>query len=109
MMKFTVQNNLSKAKMQELAKKYGKSAVQETAEHLFQDSQNACPVKSGKLKESGYIKEIGNGYEIGYSADYAQYVDKMPQAWLSRTGHGGKTHFLTGAAQRYAGGGINVK
>ena len=109
MIKFTVENNLDKKFMLEKAKELGKSATQEVAERIFADSQRDCPVNTGKLKASGYIKETEDGYEVGYSEDYAQYVDKMPQAYLSRTGHGGKTHFISNAVKRYAGGGINVK
>lgn len=110
MVKVEVLNNLDKSKMLELAKKYGKSAVQQKAEQIYTLSQERCPVDTGTLKASGYIRETDDGYEVGYDCDYMQYVDKMPQSSLSRTGHGGKAHFFSGTViECMEGSGINGK
>lgn len=109
MVKITVENNLDKETMMRLAKKYGKSAVQEAAERIYQESQSNCPVKTGALKKSGYITETDDGWEVGYNSNYAEYVDRMPQSWLTRTGHGGKERFFSSAVEHYSGGALNVK
>ena len=95
MLKITVLNNLDKKEMERLAKKYGKSAVQETAEAIYELSQSRCPVDTGYLKSSGYVRENEKGYEVGYNCDYVDYVDKMPQSSFNRTGHGGQAHFFS--------------
>ncbi len=109
MVNFKVDMNIEQESFIHIAKDYGKSAAKETAEKIYSESQQNCPVKSGALKQSGYIKDIGaDGYEVGYSAEYAEYVDKMPQSWLTHTGHGGKTHFFSNAVQNNSGGGPNA-
>lgn len=90
---------MDKAKMQELGKKLGKSAAEGFAEAILEESKNRCPVDTGNLKNSGYVKESEKGFEVGFSAPYAQYVDKMPQMYFNRAGHGGKAHFFTGVVQ----------
>ena len=95
MVKLTILNNLDKAEMERLAKKWGKSAVQQTAEAIYDLSQERCPVDTGVLKASGYVRENEKGYEVGYACEYAQYVDKMPQSYFNRAGHGGVVHFFS--------------
>lgn len=109
MVKIEVENNLDKETMMRLCEKYGKSAVQETAERIYAESQEKCPVKTGNLKSSGYVKEVEGGWEVGYNSTYAEYVDRMPQAWLTRTGHGGTARFFSGTVEKYSGGALNVK
>jgi hypothetical protein len=101
MLKYTAVANLDMKTMKKLAEKYGKSAVETMADKIYEESQANCPVDSGNLKASGYKVETKHGWDVGYTSPYAAFVDAMPQKWLSRTGHGGKTHFLTGAIMKY--------
>ena len=53
--------------------------IQEWGDDVYLRSQDtmACyvPVDSGNLRDSGYIQELPNGVEIGYTADYASRVE----------------------------------
>ena len=52
-------------------------AVAQEAQDMFQESQQKCPVLTGKLKASGYIKKISTyHYEVGYTAPYALKKDQ---------------------------------
>ena len=42
---------------------------------VFTFSQMWCPVKTGTLKKSGYAREEGQDFAIGYTAPYAPYVE----------------------------------
>lgn len=42
---------------------------------VYIDSQNDCPIRTGRLKGSGYIKESDNLMQLGYTAPYAAIVD----------------------------------
>jgi hypothetical protein len=80
-----------KAQLQEIAEQVGKSTTDKIANLVYQESQNRCPVNTGKLKASGYKQEVKKGYEVGYTADYALQIDQLPQS-LSN----GTAHFLSG-------------
>lgn len=101
MLKLQVVSTLDKKTMKELAKKYGKGACEEMVDRIYEESQRDCPVKTGKLKESGYKRETKRGWDVGYDADYAMFVDRMPQRYFDRTGSGGKAHFFTGPLMKY--------
>lgn len=45
------------------------------AQVIFYYSQQLCPVDTGYLKSTGYIRVNGNDVEVGYEADYASYVE----------------------------------
>ena len=107
--KCTVQNNMNKKAMLECGKRIGKSAVQRMAEEIYKESQENCPIDSGRLKASGYIRLTEEGYIVGYDCDYAEYVDRMPQSFFNNTGHGGKAQFFTNAIEHQKGGVINVR
>lgn len=62
----------------------------ELAEEIKEKSDRMCPVDSGELKKSGYIKEIENGYEVGYSADHAIFAHEQPQSMRKN----GESRFL---------------
>ena len=78
-----------------IAEEYGKETTENIAQKVFSESQNRCPVSSGKLKNSVYQHETKTGYEVGYTADYALYIDQVPQA-LSN----GTAHFLSGSLEK---------
>jgi HK97 gp10 family phage protein len=42
---------------------------------VFTFSQMWCPVRTGMLKKSGYAREEGQDFAIGYTAPYAPYVE----------------------------------
>ena len=42
---------------------------------VFTFSQMWCPVRKGTLKKSGYAREEGQDFAIGYTAPYAKYVE----------------------------------
>ncbi len=50
-------------------------AIREKAKEAFDKSQNVVPVKTGNLKRSGTCKEIENGSNIIYSAEYASNIE----------------------------------
>lgn len=93
MVKMDVKANLDKAAFLRVAEKQGKVGTQETAEAIYRRSQEACPVRTGDLKRSGYVKQTEQGAEVGYTAPYAQYVNHMPQSELES----GQAHFFTNA------------
>lgn len=104
MLKYTVISNLDMQTMKKLAEKYGKSACETMADKIYEESQSNCPVDTGNLKASGYKVETKHGWDIGYTAPYAEFVDKMPQKSFTKTGHGGKTHFFSGPLMKYRWG-----
>ena len=42
---------------------------------VFTFSQMWCPVRKGTLKKSGYARQEGQDFAIGYTAPYAPYVE----------------------------------
>ncbi len=104
MMKFTVRFNMDRAKMHELEKRLGMSGVEKQANVLLEEAKSRCPVDTGFLRDSGYVRETDKGYEVGFSAPYAVYVDKMPSSSLHRTCHGGVPHFFSGVVSEYMQG-----
>lgn len=104
MLKYTVHSNLNKKKMKELLKMSGEDACKSIVDNIYDESQKNCAVRTGKLKASGYKKQTKYGWDVGYTAPYAVYVDKMPQKSFDRTGNGGKTHFFTAPLMKYRWG-----
>jgi hypothetical protein len=49
--------------------------IQDLGAAVFRDSQRDVPVRTGRLKRSGYIRRLSNGVEIGYTAPYAFSVE----------------------------------
>ena len=91
---------LSSSDFKKIAEEFGKEATQKIAQVAYDQSQTRCPVKTGNLKASGYIKPISKGYEVGYSAPYALYVDIRPRV------QSGVPHFLSGTLQNAAKEGL---
>lgn len=100
MVKIEVKTNLDKAVFEKIAEKYGKEHVKRIATAIYEQSQEACPVRTGDLKQSGYITEKADGYEVGYDADYAAKVDHLPQSELTS----GQAHFFTNSVIKVVGG-----
>jgi len=75
-------------------------ATWQEAQAVLNDSAKQVPVKTGYLKESGYVYQPyidinGNvRCEIGYWANYAEYVHNLPY----QHPRGGNWHFLYGMA-----------
>lgn len=97
MLKFSVISKLDMLKMNKLAEKQGKSACDNVAGNIYNESQSNCPIKTGQLKSSGYKIATKTGWDVGYSADYAEIVDKTPQKSLQS----GKTHFISSTYKKY--------
>lgn len=104
MLKVTVDDNFDTEYLLNLGKEKGKAAVKETAEKIFAETQARCPVRSGTLKNSGYIAELEEGFEVGYTASYADYVDKIPAQWIKN----GSPRFFSEVVENYSRGGQNV-
>lgn len=45
------------------------------AEVILTYAQTLCPVDTGELRESGYLRIQGNYVEIGFDKEYASYVE----------------------------------
>ena len=45
---------------------------------ILDRAQTKVPVDTGFLKSTGYVKQLSDGFEVGYDADYAIYVHEMP-------------------------------
>ena len=59
-------------------KKLTKSDILLTvAQKILERSLEYVPVDTGKLRDSVYIKPFGDGFEIGYTADYATHVHEI--------------------------------
>ena len=76
-----------------------KPLEKEVAEEILKEAKKNCPVDSGKLRESGFIKKQGDGYQVGFSAEYAIIVHEQPQAYREN----GERHFLSNAVEKVAG------
>lgn len=55
-------------------------AIQRAGKTAFELSQSKCPVDTGELKRSGSVKDLENGIEIDYTADYASIVEQGSRA-----------------------------
>ena len=51
--------------------------IEKFATEVYTASQNAVPVVTGELKNSGTLNKIPGGYQIKYSAPYASLIDGM--------------------------------
>lgn len=69
----TLQSNVPKF-LSELGSKVKQEAFNAAVE-VYNVSQVRCPVKTGFLVRSIYDKQIPNGYEVGFTAQYAGIVD----------------------------------
>ena len=76
-----------------------KPVEKEVAEEILKEAKKRCPVDSGKLRESGYVKEVAGGYTVGFGVDYAMIVHEQPQAYRKN----GERHFLSNAVEKVAG------
>lgn len=47
---------------------------------LLTEAQRNCPVKSGNLRNSGYVRVLGFEVEVGFSAPYAAAVHESINA-----------------------------
>lgn len=47
-------------------------------EEIIHDTENFVPYDTGKLSSSATI--LDNGKQIAYTADYAEYVNEMPES-----------------------------
>lgn len=100
MVNISVKDNVAISKLLSFGEEKGKEAVKNTAEQIFNLSQERCPVSTDRLRSSGYIIETGDGYEVGYSCDYAERVDILPQSSL----RSGIAHFFTSSVEDAKGG-----
>lgn len=76
-----------------------KPLEKEVAEEILKEAKKNCPVDTGDLRNSGYVKKQGDGYAVGFSADYAMIVHEQPQSYRKN----GKRHFLSDAVEKVAG------
>ena len=104
MLNVTVDDSFAATHILDKGQEYGKNAMKEIAEKIYSETQARCPVRSGKLKSSGYISETSDGYDVGYTAPYADYVDKMPAQWIKS----GSPRFFSEVVENYSRGGQNV-
>lgn len=52
-----------------------KDAIKRRAQQVFDESQEACPVKTGRLKRSGSFTTSDLSADLEYSAPYASLVE----------------------------------
>lgn len=71
----------------------------EIAEDILKEAQRNCSVDTGKLKASGYVKKVEDGYTVGFSEEYALIVHEQPQSYREN----GERHFLSNAVEKIAG------
>ncbi len=76
-----------------------KPLEKEVAEEILKEAKKNCPVDTGNLKNSGFVRKKGDGYEVGFGADYAMIVHEQPQSYREN----GKRHFLSDAVEKVAG------
>lgn len=76
-----------------------KPVEKEVAQEILKEAKKKCPVDSGKLRDSGYVKEVNGGYSVGFGVDYAMIVHEQPQAYREN----GERHFLSNAVEKVAG------
>jgi hypothetical protein len=58
--------------------------LQDFGRLVFARSQQRVPVKTGRLKRSGYVRILRDGVELGYTAPYAKDVEQGSPARLER-------------------------
>ena len=100
MVNLIVKDNVDISKLLSFGEEKGKEQVKSTAENIYNLSQQRCPISTDTLRSSGYITEIGDGYEVGYTCDYAERVDILPQSSLKS----GVAHFFTSSVEDAKGG-----
>ena len=105
MLKIEVKSDISEKSLKSYAEDMGKKASEQVAQQIFALSQERCPVKTGALKASGSVVEVGAGqHQVVYSCEYAGYVDALPQSMTT-----GTAHFLSGSMADVARGGVQVE
>lgn len=62
----------------------------DTGTEILEIAKSKCPVKSGRLRDSGYVKVIGFEVEVGFDAPYAAAVHEDTSANFDR----GESKFL---------------
>lgn len=74
------------------------------AEDILAEAKARCPVETGRLRDSGYIEQTAEGYQVAFSAPYALVVHERPNP---RTG---ESQFLLKAQEAVCGvNGENIK
>lgn len=72
-------------------------------EYLLKKSKEVCPIKTGKLRRSGYSKVSNKKgellVEVGYKAEYAFTVHELPQSSIRTPGTTNK--YLERPARQY--------
>lgn len=73
-------------------------ATKKAAEHLLIATLKVTPMDTGKLRISGKVKSIKQGYDpvvaVSFSAPYAGYVHEMPNRSTNWTTPGTGSKFL---------------
>lgn len=83
----------------------GEKETKRFSKAVYRESQANCPVKSGKLKRSGYCIKKEKSWEVGYTADYAELIDSLPSSSLGANESAG---FFSNAVENQKGGGTSV-
>ncbi len=71
---------------------------QEVGRQVFARSQRRVPVRTGRLKASGYVRHLRNGAEVGYAAPYAFAVNSRLSSFSPSIS--GNSIFNTGGRTR---------
>lgn len=65
-------NGAAVAKVQSLAAE----ETRKIAHAILADAQRAAPVRTGALRDSGFVEDEGDGeFTIGFFAEYARFVE----------------------------------
>lgn len=77
-MKLVLREDAVRAKLRALAA----NAVSDGAHTLLNAAKSACPVETGRLRESGYARAEGMQAAVGFDAPYAACVHERQNKFL---------------------------
>jgi hypothetical protein len=88
---------LYESKINKIAVKKGMEETDRISNEIGDESKSKCPIDTSELIDSYYRDKIRFGFNVGYSSEYAGFVDKMPQKQLKS----GKTHYISSSYKKY--------
>lgn len=63
------------AQLNEVGLAFTAEDLSKGAKVILEQAQDICPIDTGFLRDSGFMQVVGEDVEIGFSAEYASYVE----------------------------------
>lgn len=71
-----------------------KQAMKDAADDLLMKAKNQAPIETGTLRRSGFVREIKDGFEIGFGGEASAYAIVQHERLDFNHPHGGKAKYL---------------